>query len=130
MSKLPEVVLVADDEPHVRLYLRLILKELGVDRIVEASNGREAVKLFLEHKPDLVLLDINMPLMNGTEVLELIMNDTPDANVVMMTGHAARHLIETCQKLGATQYIRKDTGRDEVLELLRDLMHDIFGGEK
>jgi two-component system chemotaxis response regulator CheY len=127
MSGVPQSVLLIDDEVHIRLYLKLVLQELGVKEIHEASNGEEGVRKYLEIRPDVVLLDVNMPVMTGTEVLEALTKSDPEAAVVMMTGHASRHLIESCHALGAVHYIRKDTPRAEVQTLLRELFEELFG---
>ena len=57
----PETALIVDDEKHLRLYLILILSQLGLTTIVEASNGREGIERYKAVKPDLVLMDVNMP---------------------------------------------------------------------
>ena len=78
-------VLIADDEAHVRALMKRIVLSLGCKIVGEATNGVETVELFKKEKPDLLLLDINMPLKNGEEVLEAIMGEFPDAGVIMMT---------------------------------------------
>lgn len=127
IMSIPASALIADDENHLRVYVRLILQELGVQEILEARNGREAVELFKRHRPDVVLMDINMPEMTGLKALRLILAEDGEAVVVMLTGHASRQLVETSERTGALHYIRKDTSREEISAILEGLFSEIFG---
>jgi two-component system chemotaxis response regulator CheY len=122
----PNSALIADDEKHIRSYVRLILNRLGVEEVYEANDGASAVESYKENKPDLVLLDINMPGMTGLEVLPKILEMDPEAVVVMLTGHASRHLIEGSAKAGAVNYIRKDTPQQEISDMLTELFNEIY----
>jgi YesN/AraC family two-component response regulator len=125
----PESALLADDEPHLRAYVRLILKKIGISKVIEASSGAEAVELYREQMPDVVFLDINMPDMTGLEALPKILEIDPDAIAIMLTGHASRSLVETSAKAGAVQYIRKDTPKEEIERMLVELFNEIFEEE-
>lgn len=127
---IPTSALVADDESHLRVYVRTILRHLGVETVYEAKSGAEALDLYRQHHPDVVFLDINMPGKSGLEVLPELLEDDPDAIVVMLTGHASRQLVESSQRHGAVQYIRKDTPREQIIELLRGLFDEIFVDEE
>ncbi len=120
-------VLIVDDEPHIRRYIGLILCKLGSPRILEAANGEEAVALFAEHQPDLVLMDVNMPVMDGLQALEKICAVNPDALVVMLTSLATRHVVERCLELGAANFVRKDTPKETMAEVLTETINDNFG---
>jgi len=122
----PGKVLVADDEAHIRKYTTLLLRSLGVATIVEAANGREAVALYQSESPDLVLLDVNMPELDGVGALKEIRALDPDALVVMLTSLATRQVIDEAAQHGATHYLRKDTPRDEVLDQLRKIFEECF----
>lgn len=123
----PETALIVDDEKHLRLYLRLILSELGLTTIVEASNGREGIERYKAVKPDLVLLDVNMPVVEGIEALRGIVDLDADAVVVMVSSMATRQVVEDSVKQGATYYIRKDSSKDEIIQIIRNLIQDIWG---
>lgn len=123
----PETALIVDDEKHLRLYLRLILSELGLTTIVEASNGREGIERYKAVKPDLVFMDVNMPVVEGIEALRGIVDLDADAVVVMVSSMATRQVVEDSVKQGATYYIRKDSSKDEITQIIRNLIQDIWG---
>ena len=122
-------VLIVDDEPHIRKYIGLILRKFGNPTIVEAANGEEAMSLFPQHNPDLVLLDVNMPMMDGLQCLERLHAEHPDALVVMLTSLATRNVVERCLELGAVNFVRKDTPKDVMAKVLADTIDDNFGTE-
>jgi two-component system chemotaxis response regulator CheY len=119
-------VLVVDDEPHIRKYIGLILRKLGTPTVVEAANGEEAIAAFEQHNPDLVLMDVNMPIMDGLQALERINADHPDALVVMLTSLATRHVVERCLELGAINFVRKDTPKETMAKVIADTIADHF----
>lgn len=111
-------VLLIDDEAHIRKYLSLVVRGLGNPAIVEAENGQDGLSRYQAEKPDLVLLDVNMPGSDGIETLRGILAFDPEAVVVMVTSLANRQTIEQAIEAGAAGYIRKDTDRQEILSLL------------
>ncbi len=119
-------VLLVDDEAHIRKFVGLILKKFCYPTIIEASDGIEALALFAQKKPDLVLLDVNMPNLDGIQTLERMLRLAPDANVVMLTSLVNRQTVEECVRLGALGYIRKDTPREEIGAQLERIMKDCF----
>jgi two-component system, chemotaxis family, chemotaxis protein CheY len=124
--KRPNTALIVDDEPHVRMYLKLILKKIGFKTFIEAKNGQEGVDFYKLRKPDLVLLDVNMPVKEGMEALEEIMQFDPTAVVVVTSSVASRQAVEQSVELGASYYIRKDTPKEEIAEQLDSLINDIW----
>lgn len=126
----PGKILLADDEPHIRKFIGLVLKQFGNPQILEASDGAVAVELYRQENPDLVLLDVNMPNLDGLRALAQIKQLDPDALVVMLTSLANRQTVEECLRLGAADYIRKDTQRDELTARFREIITDCFGGEE
>jgi two-component system, chemotaxis family, chemotaxis protein CheY len=123
----PRKILLTDDEPHIRKYVGLILKKYNAPIILEAADGAAAVSLYAQQKPDLVLLDVNMPNMDGIQALAEIRRSDPDALVVMLTSLANRQTVEECVRLGAIDYIRKDTRREELTSQFDRLMGECFG---
>jgi len=126
----PITALIVDDEPHLRTYLKLILKQIGFERIYEASNGQEGVELHQRWHPDFTLMDVNMPVKEGIEALKEIMEADEDAVVVMASSVASRQAVEKSLEYGASYYVRKDTEKDELIELLSRLVEDIWGGDQ
>jgi DNA-binding NarL/FixJ family response regulator len=122
-------VLLVDDEAHIRKFVGLILRKFCNPTIVEASDGVEALTLFAQKKPDLVLLDVNMPNLDGLQTLQRLIQLAPEANVVMLTSLVNRQTVEECVRLGALGYIRKDTPREEIGAQLQSIMSDCFEPE-
>jgi len=87
-------VMIADDEYHVRKYVRAIMEQMNSEIVGEAKDGKEAVEMFARLKPNLLLLDINMPAKSGKNALQEIMARFPAAFVIMLTGLSDRETIE------------------------------------
>jgi len=126
----PQSILLTDDEAHIRKFIGLVLRRFDNPRILEAANGAEAVALYAKHKPDLVLLDVNMPVLDGVQALTQIRAGDPDAIVVMLTSLANRQTVEECARLGAVDYIRKDTPRDEMKAKFESIIAECYGAEE
>ena len=122
-------VLLTDDEPHIRKFVSLILKKCGSPTVIEAPDGAAALVMFEQHRPDLVLLDVNMPNLDGLQTLERLMKIDPDAVVVMLTSLTNRQTVEDCLRLGAADYIRKDTPPQEMVVQLQRIIQECFGDD-
>lgn len=123
-------ILIVDDEAHIRKFVSLILKSLGVTSIVEAANGEEAVATYQRISPDLVLLDVNMPQVDGIETLKRLKQIDPDVLAIMLTSLANRSTVEQAMELGAVNYIRKDTPKEEIARTLSETISSCFEGEE
>jgi two-component system chemotaxis response regulator CheY len=122
-------VLVVDDEVHIRKFIGLLLMQLGKPSVVEASNGVEALAQYQKEQPDMVLLDMNMPVMDGIGTLKALREIDPEAVVVMLTSLSSRSMIEQAATLGASNYIRKDTPKEEILAAIRETVDSCFEPE-
>jgi len=111
-------VIVADDERHIRSFLKVLLEKNDFEVVGEASNGEETVDLYMRLQPDLLLLDINMPFKTGIEALKEIRERFPRALVIMLTSLADRDSVEKCIEAGAANFIRKDTSLDNITFLI------------
>jgi two-component system chemotaxis response regulator CheY len=101
-------VLIADDASFMRTVLKDILKSNGLATdIVEAPDGVEAVRQYINHKPDLVTMDVNMPKADGIQALKGIMKVNPNARVIMVTSVEQKHIVQDAMKSGARDYIIK-----------------------
>ena len=114
---MPLRILVADDHSVVRTGLRTLLEsEEGWEVCAEATNGREAVEKAKELKPDVAVLDIGMPLVNGIEATRQMKKVSPETEILILTMHDSESLIEEVLGAGARGYILKD---DADLNLIR-----------
>lgn len=118
-------VLIADDTAGVRLLTKLALEADGRFLVVdEAAHGREAVEAATRSTPDLVLLDMGMPLMDGLEALPLIRAASPRSTVVVLSGFAADRLEREALALGAVAYLEKGSSAGDLCDQLADIMRD------
>ena len=119
-------ILLVDDEAHIRKFVGLILRQLGATQVTEASNGAEALFAFERDRPDVVLLDVNMPIMDGLETLQKLKAIDPDCVVIMLTSLTNRHTIESALAAGAANYLRKDTPKEEIAKALEETIEECF----
>ncbi|WP_135078280.1 response regulator transcription factor [Terasakiella sp. SH-1] len=113
-------VLLIDDHPLVLDGIRSRLEDDDlIEVIAEGANGEEALALAKEHHPDIVLMDINMPVMNGLEAAERFASDEPDVKVLMLTMHDSREYITRVLKAGAKGYILKDVSSSEMVSAIK-----------
>jgi len=120
-------VLVVDDEPHIRKFVSLLLRTIGgYPTILQAANGGEALQVYERERPDLVLLDVNMPQVDGLQTLRNLMRIDPACRVVMLTSLVNRQTVEACLHLGAVGYLRKDNPPENIMAQLKKITDDCF----
>ncbi len=112
-------VLLADDQSSIRSLIKAIVSSLGGVVVGEAENGFEAVEQYKVLNPDLVLLDINMPVMDGVEALSKIISTDPDASVAMLTSQNTVEVIKKCANQGAKYFVLKETPDSITSELTK-----------
>ena len=111
----PLRVLIADDHRLVRAGIRALLDQLGSIEVVgEAANGREALELADKRRPDIVLMDITMPELNGLEVTERLKKQLPHIRVLLLSMHADEAYVSQALAVGAAGYVLKDAGAVEL----------------
>lgn len=115
-------VLVVDDEAHIRKFVTLLIQTLGEITVVTAANGTEAQQVYERERPNLVLLDVNMPRVDGLQTLGNLKRFDPQCTVVMLTSLVNRQTVEECLQLGALGYLRKDNPPDEMTAQLRKII--------
>jgi len=109
-------IMVVDDAAFLRAMLKDILVGAGHEVIFEAANGREAVEKYKAMKPDLVTMDITMPVMEGVEAVKEIRKLDPEANIVMCSAMGQKNLIIQAIQSGAKDFIVKPFQSNRVLE--------------
>jgi DNA-binding NarL/FixJ family response regulator len=113
-------VLSVDDHPLLREGIAALIGNQTDMRVVaEASNGREALELFRKHRPDITLMDLQMPEMNGIDAMSSIRGEFPDARIIVLTTHAGDVQVSRALKAGARAYLLKGSLRKELLETIR-----------
>jgi two-component system chemotaxis response regulator CheY len=115
-----KTVLIVDDIPYVRKTLKQILSQRGYRVVGEAEDGEEAVRLYEETSPDVVTMDLVMPIMNGVEATRAIMKKFPEARIVVLSAMMQENLVADAILAGAKDYIIKPFQTDEVLRVLNE----------
>jgi DNA-binding NarL/FixJ family response regulator len=112
-------VLIADDHAVVREGIRHVLEAQDFEIVAEASNGQEALELTLSKSPDVVVLDLSMPVMSGLEAAERIRQTVPDARILVLSIHDHEEYVLQSVRAGAAGYLRKDSSPDELRDAIR-----------
>lgn len=113
-------ILTVDDHPVLREGIAAIVAgESDLVIVAEAGNGREAIDQFRVHRPDITLMDLQMPVMNGTEAIAAICSDFPDARIIVLTTYSGDVQAVRALKAGACGYILKSMVRKELGETIR-----------
>lgn len=107
---------IADDEAFIRQVLLKMLERLGIEVVGVAENGKRAVELFVETKPDIVILDIAMPEKDGLQALREILDKDPAARVLMCTSFSSKQYVVEAVKVGAKGYLNKPFDLEKIRE--------------
>lgn len=117
-------LMLADDHRMLREAMRRSMVDEGYDVVGEAADGVEAVQLASTLRPDVILMDVTMPNMDGVEATRRIRESLPDVKVVMLTMHADRDVVAEALRAGAVGYLVKDCSIDEISEAIRMVTRD------
>ncbi len=115
-------VVLADDHDLVRTCIRALLASHGIDVIAEAGDGRSLLRDVREHRPDVALVDVSMPLLDGIEATRRIAKLSSETRVVILTMHPDVHLARRARSAGAWGYVVKDETSDRLIEVIERVM--------
>ncbi|MEJ2642820.1 MAG: response regulator transcription factor [Desulfosarcinaceae bacterium] len=120
-------ILLADDHKIVRDGLKaLIEKELGMEVVAEAESGRKALRLARKLKPDVVIMDVSMPDLNGIDATRQILAELPGVKVVALSMHSQKQFVEGMLKAGVCGYLLKDGAFEELINAVNTVMRGRF----
>jgi DNA-binding NarL/FixJ family response regulator len=120
-------ILVVDDHPVVREGIAVLVgTQPDMSLVAEASNGREAIQQFRAHRPDVTIMDLQMPEMNGLDALGAIRGEFPDARIIVLTTYTGDVQILRALKSGACGYLLKNTFHKELVDTIRA----VYSGKK
>lgn len=114
--------IVVDDHPFIRSSVKMLLKQEHFEVVAEADNGADAVQLAREHTPDLIILDIAMPKLDGLEVISRISALGLSSKILVLTSQSALFYSMRCMKAGAAGYISKTNDLDELIKAIKAVM--------
>jgi CheY-like chemotaxis protein len=119
-------VLLIDDEAYFRKFVSQVFKKAMVGSVLEARDGREGVKLFQENQPDMVVLDISMPHMDGLKTLTALRQLSSVTPIIMLTSVSEEKVVEECVDEGATFFIRKDVSAPQLAGALQEAIDEFL----
>ena len=121
----PLRIVIADNESIIRMDLKEMLEEAGHTVVGEAVNGQKAVELAKKYRPDLVIMDVKMPVMDGMSALQIIHSRWPKTQIILLSGHADMQLAVQAMSEGAFGYLMKPVDIDELLFKIEDAVTQI-----
>jgi len=120
-------ILIADDHQLFREGLINLLSDSSeIEVIAQAENGKEAIKKAKQFKPDIVIMDIGMPIMNGVKATEILIKELPDTKVIAISMHSDKHFIKGMLEAGASGYLLKSCTYNQLIEAI----NAVYSGKK
>ncbi len=119
-------VLVCDDSMFARKSLVMFIKSLGVENVFEAADGQQAIDAYAEHKPDLVFMDIVMPVVTGIDALKKIRENDPNAKVIMASSVGTQNHLKAAIKAGASDFLQKPISNDQVKQTIENVAKGVI----
>lgn len=120
-DEVPTRVLLADDHTLVRQGLRMLLEKRGIQVVAEAANGQEAVRLAKKAQPELAILDIAMPFLNGIDAARQLMESVPKAKVILLTQHCEDEYVTGALRAGVKGYVLKNQAAEDLVHAIREV---------
>ena len=125
----PLRILLVDDETYMRVFVGRVLSTNINCTLVEARDGQDAINQCGTSDPELIILDINMPRVDGVKALDEIRALKPDIPIVMLTSISEEAVVEECVAKGASYFIRKDVRADLLMTELKEMLRQFFPDE-
>ncbi len=119
-------VIIADDHAIIREGLKSLLEKRGITVSAIAKNGREAIELAVLHQPDLVIMDISMPDLNGVEATAAIRRQAPHIKIIGLSMHSGKNMIDKMFSSGASGYILKESAFEELHDAIQAVLKGNF----
>ncbi len=113
--------MIADDHQLLRQALRRALEEAGFMVVAEATDGEEAIRLADTYEPEVVVMDVTMPVLNGLDATKILLSRKPNTRVVMLTMHGEPDVISSAIDAGASAFLTKDAAMQEVVDVITQL---------
>src|SRR5262247_500684 len=123
---MPTHLLLADDHLMVRQGLRVLLEQAGMVVIGEASDGAEALQLAYTHQPDVAILDIAMPHLNGIETARRLREALPQTKIILLTMHTEEPYVLEALQAGTVGYVLKTQAAGDIVQAIREAMQGAF----
>lgn len=118
-------ILVGDDSIFARKQIKDVLTKLGVKNILEASNGKQALQLFEDENPDLVFIDIVMPVMDGNIALECMIAQKPNAKIVVVSSVGSQGQLKRAVAAGVKDFVQKPLKESQIEKIVRTQLEEI-----
>ncbi len=111
-------ILIVDDSSVMRKNIKNFVEAGGHEVVAEAADGREVLACYINYRPDVVTLDISMPIVDGISALKILLKSFPQAKVIMVSALGQKQNVLEAIKLGAKSYLVKPVERDKVIEII------------
>jgi len=118
---MPTRVLLADDHALIRQGLKALLEKQGIQVVTEASDGQEAVRLAEKAQPEIAILDITMPLLNGVDAARELMKQVPKTKVILLTQHDEDQYVTEALRAGVKGYVLKSQAAEDLIHAIREV---------
>lgn len=115
-------ILIVDDAAFMRMMIKNIVTKAGYEVVGEAENGAQAVEMYKELKPDLVIMDITMPEMDGIQAVKAIKEIDPNANIIMCSAMGQQAMVMEAIQAGAKDFIVKPFQQDRILQAIKRII--------
>ena len=117
-------ILIVDDSKTSRKFLRNMLEQAGHEIVAEAVDGAEGVEKFKVYRPDITTMDITMPKLGGIEAVREIIEDDPDAKIIMVTAAGQKNNVVEALKRGAVDFVQKPFDAEVIVEVIKKAMEE------